>query len=387
MEIYTPTKSSNVLFACLWLVVALAGCGGNEAGERALNGAALHEAWTYFAGAPIHHPPLVVGDTLIVAAAESPLVGLDVKTGKPRWKFDAGGRIWERAYAGDGERVFVGIENGRFAALEASSGNVLWETNLGINTQVPPVVVEGVVYVATTFAGPGMRGDPNGKAKLFALAAEDGRLLWEFESGNYILQTPFKQDDTIYLAGSFKDPREVDEGGHMRLYALDAADGSIRWQYESDDGFTKQVYATQRAVAYIAYRDFVVGVDAATGQTLWRQDTGNWVPTFKGAGNFIYFGSANTAVYAIDVNSGAVAWTYNIPEGTFNYVLGAPVLVADELIFLTQHGDLFSLEAATGELRWRFSTGLPAARTGVSVSGGWLFIGDAQGIVHAYTDE
>lgn len=381
---YRGLKSALLLV----LFLSLAGCqvGGSAAGERALNGAALHEAWTQSVGAPINHPPLPVGKILIVAAVEAPLVGLDIKTGKPRWEYDPGVRIWDRAFASDGERVFVGIADGGFVALDASTGKVIWETELGINAQIPPLVAEGVVYVSTTFAGPGMIGDPTGKAKLFALAADDGRVLWEFESGNYILQAPFKQGDGVYLAGSYKDARDIDEGGHMRLYALNAADGSIRWQYESDDGFTKQVYATDQTVAYIAYQDFVVGVDAATGNSLWRQDTGNWVPTFMGAGNYVYFGSANTTVYAIDMDSGKPAWTYNIPEGTFNYILGAPVIVADELVFLTQHGEIISLDAVTGEFRWQFPTGIVAARTGVSVFKGWIFLGDAEGVVHGYTD-
>lgn len=409
MEIYMRTRSNNFqrlvktfgartsvrlnlgLKSALLLVLllVLAGCqvGGSAAGERALNGAALREAWTQSVGAPINHPPLPVGEILIVAAVESPLVGLDIETGKPRWQYDPGVRIWDRAFASDGERVFIGIADGGFIALDASTGKVLWETQLGINAQVPPLVAGGVVYVSTTFAGPGMVGDPTGKAKLFALAAEDGRVLWEFESGNYILQSPFKQGEAIYVAGSFDDPRDIDEGGHMRIYALNAADASVRWVYESDDGFTKQVYATDRVVTYIAYQDFTVGVDAATGKPLWRLDTGNWVPTFMGRGNFVYYGSANTAVHAVDLEKGELAWKYNIPIGTFNYLLGAPVIVADELVFLTQHGEIILLDAATGEFRWQFSTGIVAARTGVSVSNGWIFLGDAEGVVHGYSDE
>ena len=233
----------------------------------------------------------------------------------------------------------------------------------------------------------GMIGDPTRKAKLFALAAENGDLLWEFESDNYILQSPFLQGDTVYVAGSFSDSRDIDEGGHMRLYALNAADGSVRWQYESDDGFTKQVYATDQVVAYVAYQDFAVGVDAATGELRWRRDTGNWVPTFMGKGNTVYFGSANTTVHALNMDSGDAVWTYNIPEGTFNYVLGAPVIAADQLVFLTQWGEIISLDASTGELRWQFPTGIVGARTGLSVSGGWLFIGDAEGVVHGFTDK
>jgi len=139
-------------------------------------------------------------------------------------------------------------------------------------------------------------------------------------------------------------------------------------------------------VTYIAYQDFSVGIDAGNGEMRWRLDTGNWVPTLSGAGNTIYYGSANTIVHAVNADSGMFEWQFNIPEGTFNYVLGAPVHVEEDLVFLTQLGELMSVNAATGELRWRFSTGIVGARTGPSISGGWLFIGDADGFVHGYTD-
>ena len=144
----------------------------------------------------------------------------------------------------------------------------------------------------------------------------------------------------------------------MRVYALNASDGSVKWTYESEDGFTKQIYATENVVSYIAYQDFLVGVDADSGELLWRKDTGNWVPTLAGYQDVVYYGSANTVVHAIQADSGESLWTYNIPEGTFNYLIGAPVLLGNELVFLTQVGEIFSLDSTTGEFLWQISTGV-----------------------------
>lgn len=357
-----------------------------ESVDSPLNGSTLRQVWSQNVGAPINHMPLRIGNILVVAPIKKPLLGLDVETGKTAWTYDPGVRIWDRAYASDGERILIGLEDGRYAALESATGKVLWEIELGINSQMPPFLADGVAYIPTTFAGPGTPGDPNGKAKVFAVSVEDGRVLWLFESDNYILQTPFKRGDTVYLAGSFSAPEVVDEGGHMRLYALNAADGTVKWTYESEDGFTKQVYATDEVVSYIAYQDFVVGVDAHSGELLWRRDTGNWVPTLMGDGAVVYYGSANTMVHAIQANSGDSVWDYNIPEGTFNYLIGAPVLVGGELIFLTQLGEIFSLDAITGDLRWHHITGIVGARTGLSVSGGWLFIGNGDGTVYGFSN-
>ncbi|GAB4538416.1 MAG: hypothetical protein Fur002_01900 [Anaerolineales bacterium] len=373
------------IFFALALLLPLAAC-QPPADSRPLDGSALHEVWRADVGAPVNHPSLKIGDVLLVAPIGKPLLGLDAKTGKTLWALDENVKTWERAYASDGKSFFIATQDKGFLALDPKSGKTLWKTNLGVQSQMPPFVSGGVIYVPTTFAGPGMIGDPLGKAVLFALSTEDGRALWIFETENYILQTPFRQGDVVYVAGSFSDPRIIDEGGHMRLYALNAADGSVKWTYESEDGFVKQVYATHEFVSYIAYQDFLMGVDAQTGKAAWRSDTGNWVPTLMGAGDTVYYGSANTRVHAVDIRTGESKWVYNIPEGTFNYLLGAPVLAGGDLVFLTQLGELIALDSSNGELRWKIQTPAAASRTGVSIADGWVFLGDGSGNIYAFSE-
>lgn len=342
-------------------------------------------AWTYDTGDAIDHPPLPVGEVVIAVPSKGPVTAVNIIDGTMAWEYAPPERIWNRAYASDGRSFFIGIEGGQLVALEAATGDVRWQKELGINAQTPLYLADGVLYVPTTFVGPGLTADPQGQAKLFALNPDDGTELWSFTSDNYILQTPTRFGDTVYVGGSYEAEVDVDEGGPMRLYALSAADGREKWVYESLDGYPKQLFATETAVAYIAYQDFTVGVAASDGQLLWRRDTGNWVPTLSGAGETIYFGSANTVVHAQNVADGVPVWQFNIPEGTFNYVLGAPIPVNDVLYFLTQQGDMFAVALGNGRQLWHYPTGIIAARTNPAILENWLFLGDADGIVHAYT--
>lgn len=350
-----------------------------------LDGQTLSLAWTYDTAGPINLPPLRLGSLVIVAPEGGALTAIDVETGALAWTYDPPAGIWERGLAGSGDTLFIGLRDASLVALRVSDREVRWRRELGINVQAPPFILGNTVFVPTTFVGPGLTADPEGRARLFALDAQTGEQRWSFESRNYILQTPYAEGETVYVAGSYRDPEvEVDEGGPMRLYALAARDGSLRWTYESVDGYVKSLYATPERVIYIAYQDFVSGLDANQGTLIWRRDTGNWVPALSGVDEVVYFGSANTVVHAWRVADGESVWEFDIPTGTFNYLLGEPVRIANDLYFLTQQGEIIALDAVEGNLLWSLETGI-TSRVGLTVSGGWLFIGDQHGRVYAYT--
>lgn len=369
----------------VWLLLAtlLAGCRQSQPHYRLDEHSSL--AWTYAAGGAIHQPPLVLGDQIIVAPAGGPLLALEAHSGRLRWQYAPPAGLWERAIAGDGVRVFVGLKGGEMAALNAANGQVLWQRALGIESQTPPLVYGDILYVATTFVGPELAANVAGRAQLFALHAHTGQSIWAFETENYILQTPAREGERVYVGGNFSDPRPIDEGGHVRIYALDATTAAVRWIYEAEDGFPKRLHAAGKTLVFVGYQDFLNGIDAEGGTLRWRRDTGNWTPTFLGAGSAIFSSSANTNVARLEAESGAVVWRFNIPGGSFNYLLGAPALQEEDLIFLTQQGDIHALDAATGEPRWHLATGVVAARTGLSLGQGWLYFGDAEGKVYGYT--
>jgi outer membrane protein assembly factor BamB len=157
--------------------------------------------------------------------------------------------------------------------------------------------------------------------------------------------------------------------------------------YQSEDGFVKAVYANDDVVAYIAYQDFANGVDANSGELLWRKDTGNWVPSLSGAGETVYFSSANTVVHALDTASGEARWKYNIGGESFNYGLGKPVRAGDSVIVLSQKGDIISLNAESGAQEWQFASGIVGSRDGLSVAGNRVFLGDGEGNIYAFASE
>ncbi len=343
----------------------------------------IHE-WSVEAGGAFNQTPLIRGAAVLAIPHKGPLVVLRLKDGKLLWKSNARAGLWDRSLAADDSRVYAGTRDKGIAAFDLKSGKKVWRTTLGIQVQVRPLLANGRLYAASTHVGTDIPSHPERRARLFALDPADGSILWSHESPGYALQTPFMRNGALYLAGSYYDPTiDIDEGGPMLVEALDAVNGRRRWIYRGVDGFVKSVYASDSEVVYIGYQDFVNGIDAETGTHLWRRDTGNWVPALTGSGRFFYFGSATTVVYARHTRDGTAIWEYNIPWGSFNYLLGTPVLYEGRMVFLTQRGQVLSLNLATGEPFWYAETGL-SARSGLAYDHPWLVIGDMHGGLHAY---
>jgi len=122
-------KPLRFLFLILFLLTIL-GCSPQPRETPLNNDLAL--AWTTQTDGAINHPPLIVGGTVILAPSGSPLLALDLETGAARWTFAPPEGIWERAYASDGKRVFVGLKNKTIAALDISNGKVIWQTAIPV---------------------------------------------------------------------------------------------------------------------------------------------------------------------------------------------------------------------------------------------------------------
>jgi outer membrane protein assembly factor BamB len=250
--------------------------------------------------------------------------------------------------------------------------------------QRQPFVSEGSMYIVTAELGPGLRGDKTKGASIYSININTGSINWEAKSNNYAIQTPFAIGNRLYVAGSYDDPLvDIDEGGPVSVVALDNKTGNLEWQYLSEDGFIKSVYATDKHLAFIGYQDFINGLSTKDGKLLWRRDSGNWVPSISGFEDTIYYGSANTMVHAWNIANGKTIWQYNIQNGSFNYVLGAPIRIGDRIIFMSQKGWLIVLDANNGEEILNKKTDV-VSRIGISTDGEWVIAGDITGVVSAY---
>lgn len=350
----------------------------------AAEGDALKLAWTYETGKPVNIAPLVAGDRVLTVATDGPLIAFDAATGEVKWKYAPKEGVWDRGFSAYGEQIFVCIGDGKLVALNRADGAQQWTADLGINCQRPAHFDDDAIFVSTTFVGPGLPADPLTGAKLFSINRADGKINWSYTTGDYLLQTATSYGDTVYVAGNYIDPNfTADDGGPARYYALDKATGQHKWTHVSVEGTPKALYATKDILTFVAYQDFVYGLDTATGEVVWKRDSENWTPSLTGYGDMVYFGSATTYVHAWSTKDGSELWRYNIPGRPFDYLLIKPIVDGDKLYFMSQRGFVYAVDRHKGEQIWSYPTGMNS-RVGISFGEGHLYMGDKNGRIYGF---
>ena len=119
-------------------------------------------------------------------------------------------------------------------------------------------------------------------------------------------------------------------------------------------------------VLYAASTDgSVAAFDAATGKSLWRQNsrTHGWFgwgdkkrpdAFYAGGpavdGDLLVVGTLDGHVYGLDAKSGEKRWETTLPSE----VITAPAIVSGMVVVRTNDGRVYGLDAATGERKWAY---------------------------------
>ncbi len=131
--------------------------------------------------------PIVVDGVMFLTTSYNHVYAIDAKTGEEFWHYKHKmGPITtfccgpnNRGVAISGDRLYMGTLDAKLVALDAKTGKLLWETQIadpekGYSETMAPVVVEDKVLIGTNGGEYGIRGFVK------AFNANDGKLLWTF---------------------------------------------------------------------------------------------------------------------------------------------------------------------------------------------------------------
>ena len=161
--------------------------------------------------------------------------------------------------------------------------------------------------------------------KVYALDALNGSLVWNYTTGDLVLSSPLVYDGLVYFGSQDK-----------KIYALNSVDGSLVWNFTTS-GPVYSSAAIANGIVYIGSRDHnIYALDAQTGDLIWNYPTGGFVDSSPAiAEGIVYVGSEDKKLYALAALSGNLVWSYT----TEGMVVASPA-VANGILYVGSYDHL-----------------------------------------------
>lgn len=317
--------------------------------------------WTFSTGrrdkeGGIETDPVIGPDgTVYFGANNGILYALDPENGDIRWAFPTQFdtfAIYSSPFVDEDGIVYFGAKDGTVYALRAPRtgimGEVVWSFNVGTTIQTSPTFTpDGTLVIgADDWAYYGItppRGNTGPKLK------------WRFQTQGTLITSPaVDPDGTVFVASM---------DGHV--YALEPPKEAgqpvkVRWTFPSGDRDAKGGFENAPAI----------------------DDTGT-----------LYIGGNNGLLYALDVKTGSVKWTFDgvAQSGYRTFAIFSSAAVGPEqtIYFGGKNGVLYALRESRGlfstgaQVLWRYNVGPGIQSSPLLAADGTIYLGDEKGTLHA----
>ena len=331
------------------------------------------EAWSFETGDEVLSSPVVWDGTVLIGSNDRFVYALDVEEGVERWSREVGDWVIISPAIADGTAYLItSVDESTVRALDPDDGTEQWaKQESGLNLR-PPVVTSERLYVTSSDT-------------IHALDRQERTEDWVVEHGFMSSLSPAVGGDTLYYGGSvdLQDGSERVRG----LIALDTADGSERWRFDSDTLVISSPAVVDETVYIGDEAGHVYALDTADGSERWTFTADDSVPSSPAVADLpdgeqtVYVGSEDQHVYALDAETGEQRWRFET-EGT---VISSPAVAGKTVYVGCGDGNVYALDANEGEKRWRFETD-GAVISSPAVIDDWLFVGSADGNLYALTE-
>jgi eukaryotic-like serine/threonine-protein kinase len=196
------------------------------------------------------------------------------------------------------------------------------------------------------------------------------RLDWSLKTGDEVRGSAAHAGGSIYL-GSYDG----------NLYALDDADGSVRWRFKSQRGIVTRPAVFAEMVVFGSEDRNVYAVSRSSGRAIWSHRTDAPIrssPVLDDKGCLI--GSDDGFLYRIDRAKGVVTWRYK----TWGPVRSSPTVADERVFFGSDDGYMYTVNRESGGLIWRYQVGSPVMSSPVVV-GNQVIVGASDGAIRAFS--
>jgi len=282
------------------------------------------------------------------------LIALNARTGAILWTAPSAPgfsspSIFDRS-------VFVGTSNGTVVRLNASDGSVQWETRLLAHTLFSGITSSPKVAFDRVFIG--TFNESGGPGEVVSLWANNGSVAWRHPTGSVHYSSPAYADGTVYVGvmGTYNTTSQVTFDPPYGVLALNATTGEAKWFFRTAGSVAASPAIAGLRLIVPSKDGDVYAIDRESGTLAWKVsvDAGISSPAIFGGTVFVGGGSfgGDGRVVALDAASGALRWSY-APNGPVQ----ASLTYADgKVLFATNaaRGRVYALNATSGGLVWSF---------------------------------
>jgi len=230
------------------------------------------------------------------------------------------------------------------------------------------------------------RPDHVGVCDTDGLAGPNVSLKWQFKTADEVFASPAVIGGVVYIGSA-----------DTNFYAIDAQTGLEKWYFRTG-GAIRSSAAVVDGTVYFSSRDALLyALRAADGTEVWRRSLGlpsqmnsvdDWdyfdsSPTV--VDGVIYIGSGDGQLYAVDAATGQTNWTFK----TNNKIRSSPAVVGGRVFFGNLDGYAYAVDATTGTNLWKFKTSgnpnFPAGQVfhSLTVSKGVVYFGCRDSALYA----
>lgn len=195
---------------------------------------------------------------------------------------------------------------------------------------------------------------------LHVLARDSGAPLRTIGSGAPVQAPPIVVDNLLVstdLSGT-TTVWELGEGLHVKK----------RWERSSGAPVLSAAAISKGLVLVAGVDNVVTAVDLQSGELVWRHaqrlDPGRsaelelyGAPTPVVHGDLIIAGFADGTVTALAHDTGDIVWQRRVGEGQYPDILGAPLIVGDDIVVAGYSEPLVGMHAPSRNVRWRLDVG------------------------------
>ena len=191
---------------------------------------------------------------------------------------------------------------------------------------------------------------------------------WHFATSGQVISSPAIAYGLVYVGST-----------DQNLYAIDVQTGKEKWKFHTDSSVTSSPAVSAGFVYFNSYDGNLYALDAETGKLKWKFETAGerrfshihlhglqpsaeigpdpWdfylssPAVWNGA---VYFGSGDNFIYSVDATTGSLKWKFR----TGDVVHASPAIADGTLYVGSWDSMLYALDAASGKGKWGFQAGV-----------------------------